>query len=73
MKSTELTGVAGLSWDGLNAQQKTTAMQAMNERNCECGCGMGSVAICAKTRSQLSRAAPRWPRQSSTWPATARA
>jgi protein-disulfide isomerase len=48
MKSTELTGVAGLSWDGLTARQKTTAMQAMNERNCECGCGMGSVAICAK-------------------------
>jgi protein-disulfide isomerase len=48
MKSAELTGVAGLSWDGLTAGQKTTAMQAMNERNCECGCGMGSVAICAK-------------------------
>jgi protein-disulfide isomerase len=48
MKSTELTGVAGLSWDGLNARQKTSAMQALNERNCECGCGMGSVAICAK-------------------------
>src|SRR5688500_15113193 len=36
MKSTELTGVAGLNWEGLNPQQKTTAMQAMNERNCEC-------------------------------------
>jgi protein-disulfide isomerase len=48
MKSTELTGVAGLNWEGLSAAQKTTAMQAMNERNCECGCGMGSVAICAK-------------------------
>ena len=23
-------------------------MQALNERNCECGCGMGSVAVCAK-------------------------
>jgi protein-disulfide isomerase len=48
MKSAELTGVAGLSWDGLSAGQKTTAMQALNERNCECGCGMGSVATCAK-------------------------
>jgi protein-disulfide isomerase len=48
MKSAELTGVAGLSWDGLNDRQKATAMQAMNERNCECGCGMGSVAVCAK-------------------------
>jgi protein-disulfide isomerase len=48
MKAAELTGVAGLSWDGVSDGQKTTAMQAMNERNCECGCGMGSVAICAK-------------------------
>jgi protein-disulfide isomerase len=48
MKSAELTGVAGLSWDGLNPRQKTAAMQALNERNCECGCGMGSVAVCAK-------------------------
>ncbi len=48
MKSAELTGVAGLSWDGLSDTQKATAMQALNERNCECGCGMGSVATCAK-------------------------
>ena len=48
MKSSELTGVAGLSWDGLSDGQKTVAMQALNERNCECGCGMGSVATCAK-------------------------
>jgi hypothetical protein len=48
MKSAELTGVAGLVWEGATAAQKTTAMQAMNERDCECGCGMGSVAICAK-------------------------
>src|SRR5829696_483852 len=45
MKSAELTGVAGLSWDGLSDGQKATAMQALNERNCECGCGMGSVAL----------------------------
>jgi protein-disulfide isomerase len=48
MKSSELTGVAGLSWDGLSDGQKAVAMQALNERNCECGCGMGSVATCAK-------------------------
>jgi protein-disulfide isomerase len=48
MKSAELVGVAGLSWDGVSDAQKTTVMQALNERNCECGCGMGSVAICAK-------------------------
>ncbi len=47
-KSTDLVGVAGVSWDGVSDAQKTTAMQAMNERNCECGCGMGSVALCAK-------------------------
>jgi hypothetical protein len=48
MKSSELTGVAGLVWDGATDGQKTAAMQALNERNCECGCGMGSVAVCAK-------------------------
>ena len=48
MKASELTGVAGLSWDGVTDAQKTTVMQALNERNCECGCGMGTVAICAK-------------------------
>ena len=46
-KSTELTSVAGLSWDGVTDAQKATAMQALNERNCECGCGMGTVATCA--------------------------
>src|SRR5687768_12312156 len=46
MKSGELTAVAGVA--SLNAAQKTTLMQALNERNCECGCGMGSVAICAQ-------------------------
>ena len=40
-KSTELTSVAGLSWDGVTDAQKATAMQALNERNCECGCGRG--------------------------------
>jgi protein-disulfide isomerase len=32
----------------MNDGQKTTALQAMNERNCECGCNMGSIATCVK-------------------------
>jgi hypothetical protein len=31
---------------GLTDPQKIAVMQAMNERNCECGCGMGSLATC---------------------------
>jgi protein-disulfide isomerase len=48
MKSSELAGVAGISFDGINDVQKTAAMQALNERDCECGCGMGHIAGCAK-------------------------
>src|SRR5687767_2640125 len=48
MKSAELTGVKGLDWTGATDTQKATVMQALNERKCECGRGMGSVAICAK-------------------------
>lgn len=48
MKSAEMTGVAGISFDGMNDGQKTAAMQALNERDCECGCGMGHIAGCAK-------------------------
>ncbi|HVR61297.1 MAG TPA: thioredoxin domain-containing protein [Polyangia bacterium] len=48
MKSADLASVAGLSFAGLSDAQKTTAMQAMNERNCECGCGMGSIGTCVK-------------------------
>jgi len=48
MKSAELVGVAGLSFDGMTPAQKTAAMQALNERDCECGCGMGHIAGCAK-------------------------
>jgi len=44
LKETDLTSVAGISFDGMNDGQKTTALQAMNERNCECGCNMGSIA-----------------------------
>jgi hypothetical protein len=31
---------------GLNDAQKTTVMQALNERNCECGCPFGKLATC---------------------------
>ncbi len=48
LKETDLTSVAGISFDGMNDGQKTTALQAMNERNCECGCNMGSIATCVK-------------------------
>jgi len=48
LKDSDLTSVAGISFDGMNDGQKTTALQAMNERNCECGCGMGSIATCVK-------------------------
>jgi hypothetical protein len=33
---------------GLSEPQKVTVLQALNERNCECGCGMGSLAVCLK-------------------------
>lgn len=48
LKEADLAAVAGLSFDGLNDRQKTTALQSLNERNCECGCNMGSLATCAK-------------------------
>src|SRR5438046_1671023 len=33
LKTTDLTGVASVSFDGLSEAQKVTAMQAANERN----------------------------------------
>jgi protein-disulfide isomerase len=45
-KSSDLTSVTSVSFDGLTAAQKTTALQALNERDCECGCGMGKIAGC---------------------------
>ncbi len=30
----------------LSDAQKTLVMQALNERNCECGCGYGTLAVC---------------------------
>jgi protein-disulfide isomerase len=47
-KSADLASVTGVSFDGLSAQQKVTVLQALNERDCECGCGMGKIAGCLK-------------------------
>jgi protein-disulfide isomerase len=47
-KSADLVSVTGVSFDGLTAPQKVTALQALNERDCECGCGMGKIAGCLK-------------------------
>jgi hypothetical protein len=33
---------------GLTERQKATALQVMNQRNCECGCSLGSLANCLK-------------------------
>jgi protein-disulfide isomerase len=48
LKESDLTGVTTISFVGLSDAQKTTALQAMNERDCECGCGMGKIATCVK-------------------------
>jgi len=48
-KSSDLVGhVAGLSFDGLTDAHKVLVMTALNERKCTCGCGMESLAYCAK-------------------------
>jgi protein-disulfide isomerase len=47
-KSADLVTVTGVSFDGLTPAQKVTALQALNERDCECGCGMGKIAGCLK-------------------------
>src|SRR5450631_56171 len=47
-KSTDLASVTAVSFDGLTPQQKVTVLQALNERDCECGCGMGKIAGCLK-------------------------
>src|SRR3954452_11798353 len=47
-KSADLASVTGVSLDGLTAPQKVTVLQALNERDCECGCGMGKIAGCLK-------------------------
>jgi protein-disulfide isomerase len=47
-KSADLASVTTVSFTGLTAAQKVTALQALNERDCECGCGMGKIAGCLK-------------------------
>jgi protein-disulfide isomerase len=47
VKSTSLQ-IAGVDFQGMSDAQKAAAMQALNQRNCECGCGMGSIALCAQ-------------------------
>src|SRR6187551_1217296 len=47
-KSADLASVTTVSLTDLTPAQKTTVMQALNERDCECGCGMGKVAGCIK-------------------------
>jgi len=47
-KEADLASVTGISFAGLTPAQKVTALQALNERDCECGCGMGKIAGCLK-------------------------
>jgi protein-disulfide isomerase len=47
-KEADLSSVTTVSFAGLTPQQKVTALQALNERDCECGCGMGKIAGCLK-------------------------
>jgi protein-disulfide isomerase len=47
-KSADLASVTTVSFAGLTEAQKVTALQALNERDCECGCGMGKIAGCLK-------------------------
>src|SRR3954447_8928893 len=55
LKSADLATVKGVSLDGLSDSQKTIALQALNERKCECGCGMESIAACAKHDSSCPK------------------
>jgi protein-disulfide isomerase len=48
VKEADLASVTSISFAGMTDGQKTTALQAMNERNCECGCGMGKIGACLK-------------------------
>jgi protein-disulfide isomerase len=47
-KEADLASVTTVSLAGLTDAQKVTALQAMNERDCECGCGMGKIGLCLK-------------------------
>ena len=51
LKSSDLTSVKGVSFDGMSDSQKAVALQVLNERHCECGCNMDSIAECAKKDS----------------------
>jgi protein-disulfide isomerase len=48
IKEADLSAVTSVNFAGLTPQQKVTALQALNERDCECGCGMGKIAGCLK-------------------------
>jgi hypothetical protein len=52
-KSADLASVTTVSLADLTAAQKVTVMQALNERDCECGCGMGKIAGCIKKDPEL--------------------
>ena len=47
-KSADWASVTTVSLTDLTPAQKVTVMQALNERDCECGCGMGKIAGCVK-------------------------
>jgi protein-disulfide isomerase len=55
LKAADLTSVSGVSLDGMTDAQKTMALQVLNERKCECGCNMDSIAECAKKDSSCPR------------------
>ena len=38
--------LTGIDMSALNPGQKYAVMKAINEVNCDCGCGMGSLAVC---------------------------
>jgi protein-disulfide isomerase len=38
-----------MTLDGLGVDQKLSIMTVLNEQNCECGCGKGSLAFCVKS------------------------
>ncbi|HEX7466302.1 MAG TPA: thioredoxin domain-containing protein [Usitatibacter sp.] len=48
MKEADLASVTSVSFAGMTPGQKVTTLQALNERDCECGCGMGKIAGCLK-------------------------
>jgi protein-disulfide isomerase len=48
MKEADFASVTTFSLAGLTQQQKVTVLQALSERDCECGCGMGKIAGCIK-------------------------